>query len=225
VKAIRAVAAIALLALAATAGCSGGDKAGGSGGVVTLRLAMDDPRDGPSSEPVIEFARNVRKLSDGRLRVHVVWEANGHGAQHPRAFDQKTAQKVIDGRYALALVPTRAWDVFGVTSLKAIQAPFLVNNDALLDKIASDPVADTMLAGLKRVGVVGLALLPNALRHPVGFAHPLPLGVRLRWRGYPGATVRAHLGDAPCARRTPARPCRRRDGAVDRQRQDGRCGV
>jgi TRAP-type C4-dicarboxylate transport system substrate-binding protein len=173
VNAIRGVAAIALLALAATAGCSAGDKAGGSGGVVTLRLAMDDPRDGPSSEPVIAFARQVRKLSDGRLRVHVVWEANGHGPQHRHAFDQQTAQKVIDGRYALALVPTRAWDVFGVTSLEALQAPFLVNNDALLDKIASDPVADTMLAGLKRVGVVGLVLLPNALRHPVGFAHPL----------------------------------------------------
>jgi TRAP-type C4-dicarboxylate transport system substrate-binding protein len=153
---------------------------------VTLRLATDDPRDAASSEPVTEFVRQVRNLSDGRLRVHVIWEANGRGPQHPRAFDQKTAQKVIDGRYALALVPARAWDVFGVTSLEAIQAPFLVNSDALLDKVASDPVADTMLAGLNRVGVVGLALLPEALRHPVGFAHPLR-----SLSDYAGAGVRA----------------------------------
>jgi TRAP-type C4-dicarboxylate transport system substrate-binding protein len=173
VNGIRGVTAIALLALAAGAGCSGGDKAGGSGGIVTLRLASDDPPDTAASQQIKEFARQVRRLSDGRLRIHIAWEANGSGARHPRAFDQKTAQKVIDGRYALAVVPARAWDVLGVTSLQAIQAPFLVNSDALLDKVASDPVAEKMLSGLGDVGVVGLALWPEALRHPVGFGRPL----------------------------------------------------
>ncbi len=172
---IRGVAVIAALALAAGAGCSsGGDKAGGSGGIVTLRLASDDPPDREASQQVKEFARQVRRLSDGRLRIHVDWEANGNGDKHPpRAWDQKTAQKVIDGRYALAIVPARAWDVLGVTSLQAIQAPFLVNSDALLDRVTSDPVAEPMLAGLNEVGVVGLALWPEALRHPAGFGHPL----------------------------------------------------
>ena len=171
---IRGVAAIALMALAAGAGCSGGDKAGGSGGIETLRLASDDPPDRAASQQVKEFARQVRRLSDGRLRIQIDWEANGSGVSHTRrAFDQKTAQKVIDGRYALAIVPARAWDVLGVTSLQAIQAPFLVNSDALLDKVTSDPVAEKMLAGLNDVGVVGLALWPEALRHPVGFGHPL----------------------------------------------------
>jgi TRAP-type C4-dicarboxylate transport system substrate-binding protein len=173
VNGIRGVAAIALMALAAGAGCSGGDKAGGSGGIVTLRLASDDPQETAASQQVKEFARQVRRLSDGRLRIHVGWEANGSEARHPRAFDQKTAEKVIDGRYALAIVPARAWDVLGVTSLQAIQAPFLVNSDALLNKVASDPVAEKMLAGLNDVGVVGLGLWPEALRHPVGFGHPL----------------------------------------------------
>jgi TRAP-type C4-dicarboxylate transport system substrate-binding protein len=173
VNGIRGVAVIALMALAAGAGCSGGDKAGGSGGIVTLRLASDDPPDAAASLQIKEFARQVRRLSDGRLRIHVGWEANGSGARHPRAFDQKTAEKVIDGRYALAIVPARAWDVLGVTSLQAIQAPFLVNSDALLNKVASDPVAEKMLAGLDDVGVVGLGLWPEALRHPVGFGHPL----------------------------------------------------
>jgi C4-dicarboxylate-binding protein DctP len=174
VNGIRGVAAIALVALAAGAGCSGGDKAGGSGGIETLRLASDDPPDRAASQQVKEFARQVRRLSDGRLRIHIDWEANGSGVKHPpRAFDQKTAQKVIDGSYALAIVPARAWDVLGVTSLQAIQAPFLVNSDALLDRVASDPVAEQMLAGLNDVGVVGLALWPEALRHPVGFGHPL----------------------------------------------------
>jgi TRAP-type C4-dicarboxylate transport system substrate-binding protein len=175
VNGIRGVAAIALVALASGAGCSsGGDKAGGSGGIETLRLASDDPPDREASQQVKEFARQVRRLSDGRLRIHIDWEANGSGVKHPpRAWDQKTAQKVIDGRYALAIVPARAWDVLGVTSLQAIQAPFLVNSDALLDRVTSDPVAEQMLAGLNDVGVVGLALWPEALRHPVGFGHPL----------------------------------------------------
>jgi TRAP-type C4-dicarboxylate transport system substrate-binding protein len=172
VDGIRGSAAIALVALAA-AGCSGGDKAGGSGGTVTLRLATQDEPEATASQQIKEFARQVRRLSDGRLRIHVGWEANGTDPRHLRAFDQKTAQKVIDGKYELALVPSRAWDVLGVKSLQAIQAPFLVNSDALLDKVASDRVADKMLAGLDDVGVVGLALLPEALRHPVGFAHPL----------------------------------------------------
>jgi TRAP-type C4-dicarboxylate transport system substrate-binding protein len=173
VNGIRAVAAIAVLALVAGAGCSGGDKAGGSGGIVTLRIASDDLPDAAASQQIKEFTRQVRRLSDGRLRIHVGWQANGSGPRHRHAFDQQTAKKVIDGTYELALVPSRAWDVFGVTSLQAIQAPFLVNSDALLDKVTSDPVAGRMLSGLDHVGVVGLGLWPEALRHPVGFGHPL----------------------------------------------------
>ena len=170
---IRCVAAIALVALAVVAGCSGGDKAGGAGGIVTLRLATDDDPQPAASQQIKDFARRVRRLSDGRLRIHVGWQANGTDQRHRRAFDQQTAKKVIDGKYELALVPARAWDVFGVTSLQAIQTPFLVNSDTLLDKVTSDPVAEKMLSGLDDVGVVGLALWPEALRHPVGFGHPL----------------------------------------------------
>jgi TRAP-type C4-dicarboxylate transport system substrate-binding protein len=169
----RSLAAVAVIAIVVGGGCSSGDKAGGSGGIVTLRLATDDDPTPPASQQIKEFARQVRRLSDGRLRIHVGWQANGTDPRHRRAFDQQTARKVIDGKYELALVPARAWDVFGVTSLQAIQTPFLVNSDALLDKVTSDPVADKMLSGLDDVGVVGLALWPEALRHPVGFGHPL----------------------------------------------------
>jgi TRAP-type C4-dicarboxylate transport system substrate-binding protein len=206
VNGIRGVAVIAVLALAAGAGCSGGDKAGGSGGIVTLRLASDDPPDAAASQQIKEFAGQVRRLSDGRLRIHIGWEANGSAARHPRAFDQKTAQKVIDGKYELALVPARAWDVLGVTSLQALQAPFLVNSDALLDKVASDQVAEKMLAGLNEVGVVGLALWPEALRHPVGFGHPLRSladfagkGIRAPWSELTWEILRA-LGARPLDR-------------------------
>ena len=172
---IRGVAVIALLARRRGCGLQQRRRQGwGLGWDRDARLASDDPPDREASQQVKEFARQVRRLSDGRLRIHIDWEANGSGARHPlRAWDQKTAQKVVDGRYALAVVPARAWDVLGVTSLQAIQAPFLVNSDALLDKVTSDPVAEKMLAGLDDVGVVGLALWPEALRHPVGFGHPL----------------------------------------------------
>jgi C4-dicarboxylate-binding protein DctP len=174
VNGTRGVVVVALIALAAGAGCSGGDKAGGLGGVVTLRLATDDQPPLGSSPQIEEFAQEVRRLSDGRMRIRVGWGANGSGTQHPKGFDQKTARKVIDGRYQLALVPARAWDVLGVTSLEALQAPFLVDSDALLDKVTADgALDDRMLAGLSRVGVVGLSLLPETLRHPAGFGRPL----------------------------------------------------
>jgi TRAP-type C4-dicarboxylate transport system substrate-binding protein len=174
VNGIRGIAVVALVALAAGAGCSGGDKAGGSGGVVTLRLATDDQPPLGSTPQIEEFARQVRRLSDGRMRIHVGWQANGSGPRHPKAFDQKTARKVMDGRYELGLVPARAWDVLGVTSLEALQAPFLVDSDALLDKVTADrALDDRMLAGLSRVRVVGLALLPETLRHPAGFGRPV----------------------------------------------------
>jgi TRAP-type C4-dicarboxylate transport system substrate-binding protein len=184
VSGIRAIAVIVLLALAASAGCSGGDKAGGSGGVVTLRLASDDAADTAASRQIKEFARQVRRLSDGRLRIHVRWQANGTDPRKRRAFDQQTAKKVIHGTYELALVPSRAWDVLGVTSLRAIQTPFLVNSDALLDKVASDPVAEKMLSGLDHLGVVGLALWPEALRHPVGFGRPLRSAPDFEGKGF-----------------------------------------
>ena len=60
-----------------------------------------------------------------------------------------------------------------MTSLRAINTPFLVTSDDLVAEIISSDVADELMAGLDAAGVVGLALVPESLRHPFGFDHPL----------------------------------------------------
>jgi hypothetical protein len=85
------------------------------------------------------------------------------------------------------MVPSRAWDDLGVTSLRAVTAPFLVTSDTLTAAIVSDETISTQLtSGLPKVRVTALGLFPEGLRHPFGFDQPL--------RGaadYQGGVVRA----------------------------------
>ena len=37
----------------------------------------------------------------------------------------------------MGLIPSRAWDTEGVTSLRALNAPFLIDSDELLDEVVS----------------------------------------------------------------------------------------
>ena len=169
------------------AGCSGGDKAGGNAAPVTLRMVTVEDKGAPYAGGVTEFARQVEDLSAGSVRIDIVW--NGaveyFGAFGPGA-DQKVAGLVQNGELDLALIPARAWDELGVTSLQALQAPFLVSNEHLVEQVVQSELAGELLAGLDQAGVVGLALLPEGLRHPVGFEHPL-----LRLADFSGATIRS----------------------------------
>jgi hypothetical protein len=73
----------------------------------------------------------------------------------------------------MALVPTRAWDTEGVTSLRAINAPFLITSNALSAAVVRSELADQMLDGLDAVGVRGLALLPEDVRYVMSFTKPM----------------------------------------------------
>ena len=108
-----------------------------------------------------------------------------------RERSRTIAGLVQSGKLAAALIPARAWDELGVTSLQALQAPFLVSTEELLEQIVQGEPAEEMLAGLDKAGVVGLALLPEGLRHPVGFARPL-----LTLEDFAGAKIRAPLSNA-----------------------------
>ena len=94
----------------------------------------------------------------------------------------------------MGLVPARAWDTLGVTSLQALQAPFLVTSTELAEKVVRGPEGKQMLDGLSTAGVVGLVLLPEEIRHPVAFGRPL--------RGpadYKGRELRVPRSDASFA--------------------------
>jgi|Tabmets5t2r1_1033131.scaffolds.fasta_scaffold00449_4 TRAP-type C4-dicarboxylate transport system substrate-binding protein len=165
---MAAVAASAVLA-ACSAG-SPGDKAGGDPAPVTLRIGTDDGPERPGAAQVDQFARQVRELSNGRIRIEPVWYAAGK--KNPHDWDQVVARKVVRGEFDMGLIPARAWDTEGVTTLRALHAPFLVTSDQLLGQVVKGELASDMLAGLDGIGVTGLALLPEGLRHVFGFGDP-----------------------------------------------------
>jgi TRAP-type C4-dicarboxylate transport system substrate-binding protein len=180
-----AVAGLAIGCLLLPACSAHVDKAGGAG-VTTLHLALDDPAGRETGREVEEFARQVRRRSEGRVRVAVTYQPNG--ANPGGAWDQRIAKQVQAGTYDVGLVPARAWDKMGVTSFQPLAAPFLVTTDAQLDAVVTDPVAGKMLRGLRGHGVIGLALLPESIRHPAGFSTSL-----VRPGDFAGNTVRAPL--------------------------------
>ena len=169
-----AAAATAMVASAlALLDCSGGggsaSKAGGAGGPVTLRLATDDEPTSPPALQAKEFARRVNERSRGRLRVEVVTDAVKPDSDYERLL----VKTVTSGTLDLGLFESRSWDRVGVTSLNALEAPFLVTTDALVAAVIGGGEGRDMLAGLERAGVVGLALLPDVLEHPFGPDRPL----------------------------------------------------
>ena len=188
--------ALLLLALAlALAGCGAhakADKSGGEAAPVTLRMATMEADSAPYADGVREFARQVEDLSDGSLRIDVVWDgALEYFGEFGPGADQKVAGLVQSGELDMGLIPARAWDRLGVTSLQALQAPFLVDSEALVDAVVTSDLARDMLAGLDEAGVVGIALLPEGLRYPVGFYGPM-----IALGDFAGATMRVPPSDA-----------------------------
>ena len=139
---------------------------------VVIRLGTGDPRGRPDTPVVERFAEVVEEMSDGGMRVEVVWEA-GDNSSDPDGFEKGVVQLVQDGELDLGWIAARAWDTVGVTSFKALQAPFLITDHELLTEVLANPMADEMIAGLDGAGVVGLGLFPDGLRYPLGYAEPM----------------------------------------------------
>lgn len=146
------------------------DKSGGEGPVLTLTMATSDQPGGPQTAELEHFAELVAEKSDGRMRIDVTYAAMG--PDH-RKFDQAVAGLVQDGSYDLGVVPARSWDDLDVTAFRALQSPFLLDRDELVDAVVQDALAETMLEGLDGSRVQGLVLWPDALRHPVGYGAPI----------------------------------------------------
>jgi TRAP-type C4-dicarboxylate transport system substrate-binding protein len=166
----------ATITSAITAGCSfshassGADKAGGSNAPTVLRLAVTDTSDQPDGPAAKYFAARMAKLSHGALRIDIRFQAAGDKTAD---VEQRTVRMVQAGKFDLGWVGARAWDELGVTSFEALQAPFLITSYPLLDRVVTSGIADKMLDSLRSQQVIGLALIPDELRHPVGLEHPL----------------------------------------------------
>ena len=156
---------------ACSAGTSPSASQGGPLPPVTVTLTPgvpDSPGFPPEFQDIAHFARQVRQISAGRMKIRILWEVT-------RVTDPEpvTVSLVRDGKVDLGWVGARAWDTLGVRSFQALQAPFLIDSYPLLDAVLASPMATQMLAGLHQAGFTGLGLYPDQLRHLIGFRKPL----------------------------------------------------
>jgi TRAP-type C4-dicarboxylate transport system substrate-binding protein len=120
-----------------------------------------------------------------------VWQAAGASVTEA---DQRVGRLVVAGELDLGMIAARAWDTEGVTTLRALQAPFLISTDEVLDAVVTSDLGGDLLGGLEEVGIEGLALIPEELRHPVGFGRALRSPA-----DFAGVGIRAPLSNASYA--------------------------
>jgi hypothetical protein len=84
-------------------------------------------------------------------------------------------QLVKSGQADLGLAASRAWTSEGINSFQALQAPFLIDNEALAQAVVKSDIATRMLDDLSQSGAVGLTLWLEDLRHPFSLLPEKPI--------------------------------------------------
>jgi TRAP-type C4-dicarboxylate transport system substrate-binding protein len=165
--AILLAAALALAALAGGCSLGGSDRVGGERAGEPRVLTMLNPFTSP--EELTGFAEEVARLSSGALRIRIV--PAGHASRPD--YEAATIRDVLHGRADLAMAASRAWDEFGVRGLRALHAPLLIDSYPLQERVLKSDLVHQMLAELRPLGLVGIGILPGAIRHPIGLRHRL----------------------------------------------------
>ena len=148
-------------------------KAGGKTPPITITIADSQQSTEPSSGPLAEFAAEVASLSNGSMIVKLAYDASARDATDPGS-DKPIITRLRAGDFQMAVVPARAWSFAGVSSLQALQAPFLVQSDDQMDAIVRDKgVVSRLFAGFDAVGVNGLTIFPESLRHFFSMTTPI----------------------------------------------------
>jgi TRAP-type C4-dicarboxylate transport system substrate-binding protein len=173
---LAATAGLAVVACGITA-CAGSPsppittEAGGSAtpasdtDAIVLTIGTSDLDTMPGAGQIKHFAQQVSERSEGAITLEPQWDA----ARNTSHWDQAVARMLLDGDLDLAMIPSRAWDDLGVTSLRALNAPFLITTDTLTEKVVTDPeLVEQLTSGLPDVGVEALGVFPEGLRHPFG---------------------------------------------------------
>jgi TRAP-type C4-dicarboxylate transport system substrate-binding protein len=81
----------------------------------------------------------------------------------------------------LGWVPSGVFDTLGVDALRALTAPLLIDSYVLEQAVIDDGMTTEMLPALESVGVVGLGVLADGLRKPIGVDRPIVSPAD--WRG------------------------------------------
>jgi TRAP-type C4-dicarboxylate transport system substrate-binding protein len=153
--------------LGLTTACGGSD--GGTdqrpSETLEIRAVTVEPEASPEGNALRFFKTELERSSGGSIAVRAI-AADGQS-------DQGNIQRVTSGSIEMTIVQARNWDEFGVTSMQALQTPFLITTDAAAAAATGGDVANQLMSGLPTKGVDGLALWPVDLRHPVSFGEPL----------------------------------------------------
>ena len=177
----RALVAVASLALGGCQSHGGAaskndpavQKAGGKTAPITITIADSQQSTEPSSGPLAEFAAEVASLSNGSMIAKVAYDASANDATDPGS-DKPIITGLQAGDFQMAVVPARAWSFAGVSSLQALQAPFLVQSDDQMNAIVGDKgIVASLFAGLDAVGVTGMTIFPESLRHFFSLTTPI----------------------------------------------------
>jgi TRAP-type C4-dicarboxylate transport system substrate-binding protein len=176
------------LTLAASVGACAGPpgRSGGDPAPVALRSVYGNGVSGVGSDISAAIA-----AASARGAVAIASPVLPQGGS-PDDTDGAALAVLRAGRSDVAVIRAPALVAAGATSLAPLQAPFVVQSDDQATRVAADPIAGEMLAGLRRIGLVGLALVPGGLRHPFGYKDPL--------RGpadYRGAVINVRRGGGP----------------------------
>jgi TRAP-type C4-dicarboxylate transport system substrate-binding protein len=152
---------------------------------VTLRLAIPDGDNVLYAPYVLEFIEQAKTLSDGTITIEPTWQA---GDSTDAGYEVGVIQLVKEGKFDLGLAASRSFDSESITSFEALQAPFLIDNDALAKAVATSDAASQMLENLSSSGLAGLTLWPEDLRHPFSVDPAKPL---LSPDAFAGLTIRS----------------------------------
>jgi TRAP-type C4-dicarboxylate transport system substrate-binding protein len=160
------VLAAALTIGAAACGTGNLDKAGSPVPKPVVLTLADGESDISNAQP---FANAVRNLSRGTLQIKI----EGNWRFPDPNYEPAVIKDVRAGKAQLGITASRAFDIVGVDSFQALQAPFLIDSYALERKVLDSGIPAKMLAGMSPYGLVGLGILPGPLRRPLGFGRPL----------------------------------------------------
>jgi TRAP-type C4-dicarboxylate transport system substrate-binding protein len=162
---VTIIATLSLVALLATSGCFGGSGKTKAGGEAkrSLTLTMQTP-DVPDADAEY-FIAQVNQRTHARVRI-----VEGVDYQNSDPDNEARLVRALrSGRAKMAYIPSRAWErASDVNAFRALQAPLLITDYALLRRITTGEIGRTMLGTLDRIGLVGLGLVPNELRRPLG---------------------------------------------------------
>ena len=159
----------------------------GAGPALDLSLVVVG-REGTSPTAIAtRFARSVSDLSHGSMNVTLRYIPSGAESTLSSRDAQAAALEALrTGDAQVGLIPTGAFRPYGVTTFQALHAPFLVTSASLADRVTTGAIAARLQAGLARLSLAGLALVPDGLERPFGFLKALVAPA-----DFAGVTIRA----------------------------------